>query len=429
MSRAVLLGSLIMLLVLAGLSTLHGAFLALSMPLLAFLIYGFWMSPEQIQLEARREIGADRVAPQTPVKVRVTITNLGPGVEELAIQDVLAPGLSVIDGSSHHLVSLHRGATFSYEYSLRGPRGAFPFEGFHAEGGDALGLLRLRQELAVTGQLFILPDLTRIRQVPIRPRRTRAYAGTVPARVGGPGVEFFGVRDYEPGDSPRQINWRVSARHPEDLYSNEYQQERVADVGIVLDGRERANLFAGGYSLFEHSVQAAGALADAFLAQGNRVGLLIYSQYVQWTLPGYGKLQRERILHALSAARTGASQVFDGLQYLPTRMFPSESQIVLVSPLVEDDYSTLVQLRARGYQVLVIVPDPVSFEQSLLSGARRHYALADVELATRIVRMERRLMLGRLQRAGVQVVEWNVTKPFEQAVRGALRRQRQGTRR
>lgn len=427
MSRAVLLGALILVLVLAGLATLHGAFLALGMPLVAFLLYGLWLAPDRIQLQARREIGADRVRPQTLVRVRVSIENRGPAVEELALQDVLPPGLSVVDGCNHHLIALQRGGTFSYEYSVSGPRGAFPFANIWAEGGDALGLIRLWQELPLFGQLFVLPDLTRVRQVFIRPRRTRAYAGSIAARVGGPGVEFFGVRNYEPGDPPRRINWRVSARHPEALYSNEYQQERVADVGIVLDGRERTNLFGSGTSLFEHSVQAAGALADAFLAQGNRVGLLVYSQYVQWTLPGYGKLQRERILHALAAARTGASQVFDGLQYLPTRMFPSESQIVLVSPLAEDDYSTLIQLRARGYQVLVVVPDPVAFEQAHLSGAGRPYAGPDIALAARIVRMERRLMIGRLQRAGLQVVEWDVARPFEQVVRGALRRQRQRT--
>ena len=122
-------------------------------------------------------------------------------------------------------------------------------------------------------------------------------------------------------------------------------------------------------SLFEHSVLAAGSLADALLQQGNRVGLLVYSQYLHWTLPGYGKLQRERILQALAGAAPGASQIFDGLQYLPTRLFPAESQIVLVSPLVEDDYLTLVQLRARGYQVMVVSPDPVGFEARLLPRA------------------------------------------------------------
>jgi uncharacterized protein (DUF58 family) len=420
MSRTVLLGFLILILVLAGLASLHGALLALSIPLLIYLFYGLWRGPDRLDLEVQRELAAERVAPQTSVKVTVTITNRGGDLDELALHDSISPALLVADGSNHHLISLGRGQSFAFEYNVSGPRGGFPFDLIYAEAGDHLGLMRLRQEIKTTGQLFVLPGISRIRQVPIRPRRTRVYAGAIPARVGGPGVEFFGVRNYEPGDSSRRINWRASARHAEQLYSNEFQQERVADVGIVLDGRERSNLFPGDHSLFEHSVLAAGALADAFLTQGNRVGLLIYSHYLHWTLPGYGKLQRERILHALSQASPGASQIFDGLQYIPTRVFPSESQIVLVSPVVEDDYSTLVQLRARGYQVLVVIPDPVSFEESFLSDRGGKLAKGDVELAARVVRMERDLLLGRMQRAGVQVVEWNVMQPFDQAMRRAV---------
>src|SRR5512143_899229 len=118
MSRAVLLGSLILVLVLAGLATLRGVFLALSLPLVAFFLYGLWLAPDRIELQARREIGADRVPPKTPVKVLVTIENQGSTVEELAVQDVLAPGLSVLDGCNHHLVSLQRGAKFTFEYSV-----------------------------------------------------------------------------------------------------------------------------------------------------------------------------------------------------------------------------------------------------------------------------------------------------------------------
>jgi uncharacterized protein (DUF58 family) len=426
MSRPVLLGAIILLLLLAGLASLHGALLALSMPLLVYLFYGLLRAPEKIDLEVRRELGAERVAPQAPVKVSVTVINRGSGLEELALEDAISPDLSVVEGNNHHWISLAPNQTYAFDYTVSGPRGGFPFERVHAEGGDGLGLLRLTQELRVSGQLFVLPTLSRIRQVPIRPRRTRVYAGLIPARVGGAGVEFYGVRNYEPGDSPRQINWRVSARHEADLYSNEYQQERVADVGIVLDGRERSNLFSGGHTLFEHSVLAAGALADAFLTQGNRVGLLIYSTYLQWTLPGYGKLQRERILQALSGASPGASQIFEGLQYLPTRIFPTESQIVLVSPLLEDDYTTLIQLRARGYQVLVVVPDPVSFERLHLSAPGSKYRAEDVALASRVVRMERDLMLRRMQRAGLHIIEWNVEQPFDQAMRRAAAFQKQG---
>jgi uncharacterized protein (DUF58 family) len=232
--------------------------------------------------------------------------------------------------------------------------------------------------------------------------------------VGGAGVEFFGVRAYKPGDSPRRVNWHASARRSEDLYSNEFQQERVADVGLVLDGRERSNLFGGASSLFEYSVLAAGAIADSLLQQGNRVGLLIYSNYLHWTLPGYGKLQRHRIVQALAAAAPGASQIFDGLQHIPARLFPAESQIVLIRPLVEDDYPTLVQLRARGYQIMIVSPDPVSFEAAQLPRRGSKYSAGDVRLASRVVRLERDDLLRRVRRAGVHVIEWNVSQPFDQ---------------
>jgi uncharacterized protein (DUF58 family) len=424
MSRAWFLGFLILILLFAGLVVLRGALVALTIPLLLYLLYGLWFSPNEIKLEVRRELSAERVAPQTPVRVTVTVTNRGALLEELMLEDVISPALNVVDGSNRHLISLEKNKSFTFEYTVRGPRGGFPLETVRAEAGDHLGLLRLAQNIRTFGQLFVFPDAARLKQIPIRPRRTRVYAGTIPARIGGAGVEFFGVRDYQEGDSPRQINWHVSARAVEGLYSNEFQRERAADVGIVLDGRERTNLFAGGRSLFEHSVMAAASLADAFLSQGNRVGLLVYSNYLQWTFPGYGKLQRERILYALAHAAPGASQVFDGLQFLPARMFPPESQIILISPLVEDDYSTLVQLRARGYQILAVCPNAAAFEE-------RHLPRQpEVQLAARIVRMERALLLMRIQRAGVQVMDWDVAQPFDQAARHAFARQIQaGSRR
>jgi uncharacterized protein (DUF58 family) len=227
-------------------------------------------------------------------------------------------------------------------------------------------------------------------------------------------VEFFGLREYQPGDPPRWINWRASARHDETLYANEFQQERVADVALVLDGREKTNWFRDGRSLFEHSVLAAASLADAFLSQGNRVGLLHYGRYLDWTFPGYGKVQRERILRALAHVQTGGSPVFSGLEHIPVRFFPAHSQVVLVSPLHIDDLETLIHLRARGYQIMVISPDPVAFELAYLPIA------LSVELAARVVRMERILLLKKLQRAGIQVLDWNVAHPFDQVIKHRL---------
>ena len=421
MSRAAFLGLLAFAAVFAGLITLHGPLIALCIPFVLYWAYSIWRGPGHLNLSVERVMASERAAPFEPVKVRVIVTNLGQRLEELVLHDLVPSPLEVADGNTRHLISLDRGASFNFEYEVSGPRGAYVLDRLRAEAGDHLGLLRLRAEVPTLGQLTVLPRFTRIREVAIRPRRTRVYAGTIPARVGGSGVEFFGVRDYLPGDSPRHINWHQSARHAEHLYSDEFQQERVADVAIVLDGRERSNLCGAAGSLFEHSVAAAASVADALLHQGNRVGLLIYSQYLQWTFPGYGKVQRQRILQALARSATGASQVFEGLQYLPARLFPAESQIILVSPLVEDDYSTLVQLRARRFQVMVVSPDPVGFERRHLS-AMPGPSSGDVDLSARILGLERDLLLSRLRRAGIRVVEWDVRQPFDQVTRRAFSR-------
>lgn len=414
MRRAYLLGLIAWALIMTGLLTFRGELLALALPLVLYLLGGMLRAPQGPNLKVTHHLSLERVSAHTPVVVSVSVTNLGPALDSMLLEDLLPAGLKVQDGSPRHLLKLTRGQTFEWKYTVSGLRGFYPFASLRAEAHDLLDVVR-RENLVSTGdQLFILPPILRLRRVPIRPRRTRVYSGIVPARVGGPGVEFFGVREYQAGDPQRWINWQKSARQISALYSNEFEQERVADVGIVLDGRIRTNLFAGGRSMFEYSALAAATLADAFLAQGNRVGLLVYGRYLEWTFPDYGRIQRERILRALALAQPGSSQVFSDLDHLPTRLFPPRSQIVFISPLTEEDTDMLTRLRARDFQVMVISPDPVAFELNYLPKQ------AESELAGRILRMERELVLQRLQRAGVQLVNWDVSLPFDRVVSNRL---------
>ena len=431
MSRSIFLGLLTYALLLAGIATIQGEFIALALPLVAYLLVGYLQAPEQIKLEATRHLSLERASPNQNVDVTVTVTNHGSSLEEILLEDILPVGLAVRDApsssltssqgtfgrTSQHLLRLPKGETYTFAYTVSGPRGGYGFEALEVKVNDHLAVGSSKVRVEAKGRLFILPPVTRVRHITIRPRRTRVYAGTIPARAGGSGTEFFGVREYQPGDSPHSINWRASARYTDTLFANEYQQERVADVGIVLDGRLKTNEFARGHSLFEYSVQAAASLADALLNQGNRVGLLLYASYLGWTFPGYGKIQRERILHALANAKTGESQVFSDLEHMPTRLFPPESQIVFVSSLIEDDLKPLVQLRAQGYDVLVVSPNPVRFELSYLPSSN-----ANVDLAGRVIRMERLLLLQKLQRANIHVMDWDVTEPFDLFVKRKLGR-------
>ena len=416
MSRPLLLSLLTYGLLLAGMLSVQGGLLALALPLVTYLIVGYLQAPETIKLEATRHLSAERVSPNADVDVTVSVTNRGSSLEELLVEDVVPDGLTIGSGSSRHLLRLAKGESYTFQYTVSGPRGGYVFEAIEARVHDPLAVSRSNVRVETKGRLFVLPPVTRIRQVAIRPRRTRVYAGTIPARAGGAGTDFFGVREYQPGDPPSAINWRTSARHIDKFYANEFQQERVADVGIVLDGRLRTNDFARGHSLFEHSVQAAASLADALLNQGNRVGLLLYASYLGWTFPGYGKIQRERILHALANAKTGDSQVFSDLEHLPSRLFPPKSQIILVSPLSEDDLKSLVQLRAQGYEVMVLSPNPVRFELAYLP------ANETIQLAGRVIRMERALLLQRMGRAGIHVLDWDVAEPFDLFVKRRLSR-------
>jgi hypothetical protein len=75
--------------------------------------------------------------------------------------------------------------------------------------------------------------------------------------------------------------------------------------------------------------------------------------------------------------------------------------------LVPADYNVLLQLRARGYQVMVISPNPVRFELSYLPNRPEN------SLAGRIVHMEREMLLNKLRHAGLQVLDWDVARPFD----------------
>jgi len=415
MSRILLLALLLFSLLLGGLASFNAGWLELAIPLAVYLLAGLLFAPERLDLVVERHVSESRVAPGQPVSVELRVTNRGADLRQLLLRDSLPGFATLVEGSAQRLVSLKRGETLSWKYTFSGKRGFHIFDSLQVSASDPFGLINIRQQIPTNGQILILPLAPRVRRIAIRTRSTRVYSGIIPARQGGSGVDFFGVREYQQGDALHAVNWRVSARHAQALYANEYEQERVADVGIILDARMQVNRLGEKLSIFDESVVAAASLADAFLSSGNRVGLLVYGQFINWTLPGYGKQQRERVLQALARAMPGESQAFAGI-YIPRSLFPAQSQLVFISPLLAEDVEPLVRLRAQGYSVIVVSPNPVRFEAAALPASE------SVQQAARILSLRRRVTLQRLRHAGVQVVDWDVTHSFEQVVESALSR-------
>jgi len=413
-------------LLLIGLVTINGKLLLLALPLVFYLGGGILYSPGVLQLKATRQVSSDLVFQKKPASVRLTVSNQGEGLDELLLEDTFAAPFTVNNGNPRQLLSFMADEQFNFEYTVQGERGRYISAGVQAIATDHFNLFQEQQILSIPAKLTILPEAWRLRPVAIRPSNTRGFAGPIPARISGTGVDFLGVREYKLGDPMRKINWRVSTRHQQNLFTNEFEQERIADVGLILDARQQLNLRSSEGSLFEYSVMATAALADAFLNDGHRVALLVYGFGLDRVYPGYGKVQLRRILQALAVARVGFNYALESLNYLPTRLFPAHSQLVVVSPIQVGDLEAFVRLRSFGYEIMLVSPDPADFEARSYTPKDRMNSTISFPL--RFVRIERTLLLHQLRRIGVRVVDWPVDQPLDNAIHSSLIKQPLGRR-
>ena len=395
-----------------------GELLALTMPILFYLLVGFLFSADDIQLTVEKEISEDNVIQGEPVVIKLRVFNAGHRLEEVYLEDKIPDAFHLIENQSRILTHLDRDQAVEWKYTVHIKRGYYWMKHVNAVMGECLGVFETTVSLPVETTMMVMPRLARLKHVAIRPRRTRVYSGVIPANKGGTGTDFYGVREYQPGDPPRLINWKASARSSDDYFTNEFEQERVADVGLIIDSRNRSYSQGTPESLLEHTISAAASLADSLLKDGNRVGMLIYGGLMNWTFPGCGKIQRERILRNLANITPYSSLVFAKIDRIPTRLFPLRSQLIYVSPLQNDDLETLIALRTYGYHMLVICPDAISFEKARLpSGPYLKNAL-------RLKQLDRATIIRRLLQAGIQVIDWDVSLPFHHTVETTLHRHR-----
>ncbi|MDQ3006751.1 MAG: DUF58 domain-containing protein, partial [Chloroflexota bacterium] len=173
MSRSLLLGFITYALLLTGIATVRGEFVVLALPFVVYLLAGFLFTPEQLKLEATRHLSVERTSPHTDVVVTVTITNHGSRIEEALLEDAVPADLTIRAGLSRHMVRLAKGGSYTFAYTVSGPRGGYGFEFVRARVNDHLAATSREVQIEAKGQLFIFPPVTRLRHVAIRPRRTR----------------------------------------------------------------------------------------------------------------------------------------------------------------------------------------------------------------------------------------------------------------
>jgi uncharacterized protein (DUF58 family) len=416
-SKALTLVLIIFGLLLSALLSHQGDLAWMALPFLAYLGLGILKAPEagKIRLHAVRVVETHREQGKASVVVNVTVTNQGVTLDRLCLSDSLQPGMRVVEGTLRQPALLEPGEATTFQYTFQAERGNFKWETLSVEVADPLGAIETALEVPAAEAVQVPPELKRIRPFPLRTHRTLPSAGSIAARRGGSGTNFWGIREYHPGDPLRRLDWRLTARHPRQFFTKEFEQEALADIGLIVDARGRTNVRRDDDCLFEHSARAAASLAESFLRQGNRVSLLIWGEPMISVFPGYGKVQLNRILRALAQTSTVSDGSLDDLQFVPTQMFSSHSLIVVLSPLAPNDWHLFPRLRGYGYQVLLICPDPFDYAQAGLPTDQI------TRMASRFARLERQLEISRVTRLWIPVVDWRVSQPLSPLVRQALR--------
>lgn len=360
-----------------------------------YAAYGFATAAPTLDVAVERTVSADHPRPGQPVRVDLRVTNEGTTpLPDLRVVDGVPRSLPVTAGSPRGCATLAPGESTVVSYELPGRRGEHAFEPVTllARG---VGESTERRETRAVGTTIVCRGGGE--ELPLR-QQTAGYAGEVPTDSGGEGVEFYSVRNYTPGDPMSRIDWNRFAGTGE-LTTVEFRQTRAATVVLVVDARAdcRRARRVDEPDAVEFGEYAAERLARSLLGGTNSVGLALFGEG-EYLPPATGRAQALRVEQLIAgdtpttartiAARASVSRL--------RRHLPEESQVVFVSPLLDDEAVDVARrLEAYGHAATVVSPD-VTGESP----------------GGRVERLQRLRRLRELRSGTIRVVDWSPDEPL-----------------
>jgi len=232
--------------------------------------------------------------------------------------------------------------------------------------------------------------LKKIRQIEIRTNRivTETLAGAYHSVFKGQGMNFDEVREYQPGDDVRAIDWNVTARmnHP---FIKKFVEERELTLMLVVDVSGSGLFGSRGQSKRELAAEIASVLAFSAIRNNDKVGLILFSDEVEKFIPPRkGRSHVLRVIrevlyfepkgrgtdlnHALEfflrvqahKAITVVISDFLGSPAAPRRAGGkrARSQMMLLESLAQTSFTMLRQANRKHDLVAVQVTDPHELE-------------------------------------------------------------------
>ena len=271
--------------------------------MLGFIAVSGWLSEQSIRLLRIERRIPRGVTAGKPFRIGYRVGNRKRRMPSLAVEvrEVQLPGDAAQPrGAWLSSLGAGRSATLRAQHLVE-RRGVYALEEITLATGFPFGLFHKERDLDLPGTLIVWPRSDRPVRDARTPGRQRRRTGEIAGGAAGPRGEFRYLRDYRPGDDPRDVHWRSSARLGTPLV-REYERERAEAVWVCIDlGRsERGDVDAE-----EEAIELAASIARTTIERGQPVGLATSDAIVD---EGAGAGQLERILDALARAtfRAGA---------------------------------------------------------------------------------------------------------------------------
>ena len=209
-----------------------------------------------------------------------------------------------------------------------------------------------------------------LRQVKLLELQTRGmvnslFSGEYRSVFKGQGMEFAEVREYQPGDEVRSIDWNVTARMGRPFVKR-YIEERELTVMLAVDLSGSERFGTKGRFKSELASELAAVLAMSAIRNNDRVGALLFTDRIEHVVPPRKgrrhalRLMRDLLVFEPEGARTDLAAA---LEYVG-RMLHHKAIIFVVSDFQSADIEHPLKLLAQRHDVVAVTVDDPS-EQTL----------------------------------------------------------------
>jgi uncharacterized protein (DUF58 family) len=203
------------------------------------------------------------------------------------------------------------------------------------------------------------PELfQKIKAIQIRTQRlvSDSFAGEYESAFRGRGMEFEEVRDYQPGDDIRHIDWNVTARMGSPFVKL-HREERELTVMLLVDVSSSGAFGSGSKLKNEVAAEIAALLAYTAIKSNDRVGLIIFSDRIEHFIPPKkGRSHVWRVIRDILTFRTPRrrTDLLSALEYM-SKVLPRRVVAFVISDFLDDGYDDVLRITARRHDVTAIV--------------------------------------------------------------------------